>query len=305
MDRINWNENYPEGWEIFDAVISNSTWGSGPTGGPVWVIDCRYENIATLLPKHPWLSLLKVADGDVYLWLDARVRNFIAWHKLGNVLYLYSSACGNKIYTHFNFWANAYLLRKIENACIGGEIWYECQKNKMSQEYLMKHYSQLRYGEVMQIVKEQVLIFETGDFYTSMSSAHGRKRPVWSLYPDAHIGQCFEPMTWARQFYHRGVQYCQLLHKSEGIDPEQYVKSVEGYENYLPMLVYDLMENWQNGEPWPMAFYRKCEQTWSYKEEHKYKLELDDNLQKYPWHRRFIPKRKWELYKGDDPYANL
>ncbi|MBQ8436135.1 MAG: hypothetical protein IJX20_00640 [Alphaproteobacteria bacterium] len=56
MEKIKWNENYPEGWEIFDAVISNSTWGSGPTGGPVWVIDSRYENVALCCPNiHGYL----------------------------------------------------------------------------------------------------------------------------------------------------------------------------------------------------------------------------------------------------------
>ncbi|MBQ8436136.1 MAG: hypothetical protein IJX20_00645, partial [Alphaproteobacteria bacterium] len=247
---------------------------------------------------------MKAANLEVYLWLEARIRNFIVGYKLGNVLYLYSNACGSKIYTHFNFWANAYLLRKIEKACIGGKIWDLSQREKMSEEYLLKHYSHLSYGEVMRIVKEQSLIFEIGDFYTSMDCASGGERPVWSIYPDAHVGQCFGRMTWARQFYHRGVQYCQLLHKVKEINPEQYVKSVKGYENYFPMLVYDLMENWQNGEPWPMAFYQKREHTWNYEGEHEYKLELDANLQKYPWHRRFPPKQKWEVYKGKDPFLD-
>ncbi len=66
---------------------------------------------------------------------------------------------------------------------------------------------------------------------------------------------------------------------------------------YFPMLVYDLMENWQEGEPWPMAFYQKSEQPWRYVNDYEYKLNLDDNLQKYPWHRRFSPKRKWEVYR--------
>ena len=147
MKEIDWKKNYPEGWEIFDAVISNSTWGSGPTGGPVWVIDSRYENVASLLPTHPWLLLLKVADISVHLWFEARIRNFITWHRLGNVLYLYSNALGGEINTRFNFWANACLLRKIEKACIGGEIWDFSQREKMSEEYLLKHYSHTSQSE--------------------------------------------------------------------------------------------------------------------------------------------------------------
>jgi len=304
MEKINSNKNYPEGWEIFDAVISSSTWGSGPTGGPVWILDFRYENVVSLLPKHPWLPLLKVGDNCVEHWLEWRVERFIAWHKLGNVLLVHSHSYGKDVCSRCTFYANAYLLRKIETACIGGKIWDICQREKMSEEYLRKHYSHLRYGEVMQIVKEQALIVETGDFYTYMESWSGN-RPMWNIYPDAHVGQCLGAMTLARQFLHRGVQYCELLHKSKDVEVGQYVKSVKGYENYLPMLVYDLMENWQNGEPWPMAFYQKREQTWNYEGEYEYKLELDDNLQKYPWHRRFPPKQKWEIYKGEDPYVNL
>jgi hypothetical protein len=78
-----------------------------------------------------------------------------------------------------------------------------------------------------------------------------------------------------------------------------------GPENYLPMLVYDLMESWQAGEPYPMAFYQKREQTWNYRGEHECKLELDDNLQQYPWHRRFPPKQKWEVYEGKNPFSSL
>ena len=304
MEKIDCRKKYSEGWEIFDAVVSNSTWGSGPTGGPVWGLDFRYENVVSLLPNHPWLPLLKVADSGVNLWLEWRIRSFIVWHKLGNVLYLYSYTCGGNIYTRCEFFANAYLLRKIEKACIGGKIWDNSQRNKMSEEYLLRHYSHLRYREVMQIVKEQALIFETGDFYTNMYS-WGNNRPMWNIYPDTHVGQCLWPMISARQFLDRGVQYCELLHKSKDVEVGQYVKSVKGYENYLPMLVYDLMEDWQKGEPWPMAFYKKTEQIWDYEGEHKYKLELDDNLQKYPWPRRFPPTQKWEIYKGEDPYENL
>ena len=111
MEKIDCRKNYPEGWDIFDAVISSSTWGSGPTGGPVWVLDVRYENVASLLPKHPWLALLKVTDSGVNLWLEWRIRPFIVWHKLGNVLYLYSHSCGNRVSIRCDFFANAYLLR--------------------------------------------------------------------------------------------------------------------------------------------------------------------------------------------------
>ena len=286
-------KNYPEGWEIFDAVISNSTWGSGPNGGPVWVLDFRYENVASLLSTHPWLSLLKVADSEVQAWLNFRVNDFIFKQKLGNVLHLSHYRYVTEICTSFRFYANAYLLRKIAEICSGGIIKDDQQRLEMSEEYLLRFYSHCFYGDIIKMQRDRALSFEAGDFYTVMDSDVCGLKSISDRYPR------FLDRSFARELETReGQHYSTIAHTAVGIGKLDMIKVVYGPENYLPMLVYDLMESWQNGEPWPMAFYQKTEQIWDYQGEHKYKLELDDNLQKYPWHRRFLPKQKWEVYKG-------
>ncbi len=71
---------------------------------------------------------------------------------MGNVLYLSHCRYGTKICTSFRFYANAYLLQKIAVACAGGIIKDDQQREKMSEEYLLKHYSRRLYGEVFPYV---------------------------------------------------------------------------------------------------------------------------------------------------------
>lgn len=248
MEKIDWQKDYAEGWQIFDAILANSGWGKSKSGGPVWVMDVRYENVALLLPDHPWLPLLQLNDSKCHCWLNIRFHCFIDYYGLGNVLLM--------IGTEVLFWSAGEFLQLIAQVCDGGRVFYP-EKS------------------------------DDNNIYTYFSH-------IPSSYPYLCVGNS--------GISKNDITYYPLLHDSENVAQFQKVLVVDGVENYLPILVYDLMESISlsvNNEmhvAYPKMRYKHPDKLWYFRG-HEVALNAAElSLENRRWHCGFVLKRNWVVY---------
>lgn len=263
MEKIDWQKNYAEGWKIFDEVLNHSGYGKSKVGGPVWVIDVRYDNIAALLPDSSWLPLLKSGNRGCYLWLEMRFYSYIRHYALENVLLLGDDSA------EFYGWGS--FLEIIKEVCQGGRIYYPSEDKLENKSY-----------------KEAKAIL-SGEIYTHLACKGIGGLPL--AYPVLGLSNGSGVGIGDKMYYY-------LNHCPSALDGEKRVLSVEGIENYLPMLVYDLMESITvNGIKcsYPRVQAQIPKVTWSYggnkRELNCLALQVADRM----WHYSFPLKQQWEV----------
>lgn len=227
-------EDYQELWELFDAVMTTSCYGcsaaKGAVAGPIWVMDFSWEHLMMLCPSHPWLKMLQPLISQAHdigrcvqqqfyakfqRWFAIRVHSFIMGYGLHNVLVKFTPNESVNM-TPIRFYSSAAFLVLLRVILKRGYI------VEVSEEAL----SALR--ENMPAYAE----FSRGNYLTFMAADDG----FASCYPSREC--CGESRVSSRYFQDK---YCYpLFHFSW---TNEHVFPIYGVENYLPRIVYDLLDD--------------------------------------------------------------
>ncbi|MBQ9271039.1 MAG: hypothetical protein IJ218_02085 [Alphaproteobacteria bacterium] len=128
--------DYDDLWQMFRAVIANSTWGSADFGGPVWILDFSLENLKKLFPDNPLLKFMeqqRALGSDSYGlshsewlckfcdWFCWRAKAFVEWQGLGNVLIKNEARTHGSFSQRFYFYGYGIFL-DILRSLVGGRL---------------------------------------------------------------------------------------------------------------------------------------------------------------------------------------
>lgn len=305
--------------DIFEAVISTSTWGNSKSGGPVWIMDFRCENIFKIMPKSPWLPYFiqsKVLK-NLSLWFLEKANTFITTTGISNVLV---AVCGEK--EKFYFYSTANFCELLSNLLKQGTVF---QFNDTEKSYLT-------YSESKKI--------DEGN-YLSYLAFEGEQKKFFPNNESSRIwDKNFSPHLCIRGHWRYPLCQPESLHYLISPDDRKkyylwgskiFVKPVHGIENFLPMVVANIMEVTIRGAEYPYPQIRYTETLKLHKEVPVYrnwfvdissksapcylwtqtrdevelmgrvlKLQMPKINDTYAWHRDYPLKIQWDVIDAYD-----
>lgn len=130
--------------EVFDEVVKTSTWGSSKAGGPVWVMDFRFESLKALCPDS---RLIKIAEKELSaerFWLLGETwaelaEYYIRFWEICNVMVIFDAYEGTRVHFYsllsFINLLNSVLGREEEKGAPLSEISYILDRQSKSIEH--------------------------------------------------------------------------------------------------------------------------------------------------------------------------
>ncbi|MCM1324529.1 MAG: hypothetical protein NC218_10435 [Acetobacter sp.] len=296
-------------WDIFEKVIGSSTYGSSTMGGPVWILDFRLKTLKKLFPEHPWIVFINQYDTENSERLASGIGN-----------------C-------FSFWA--YLFVKKQGLCNVLVAVDNLYKRESVTFYSLISFNRMLSSVLQQGEVEGAPMTMVYDILMSRNSKIKGDDYIWGAY-FGHLPESF-PNRWSKKnnaswllLKQDGKDYCrlpypcpQLISIKENANyayspkhfvyqfAKNYAQSVQGWENYLPMVIYDCMELVSMGyvaEDFPECQYPMIQ----YPPENKdsFELGMSSRMRKpfldvqipmisnpEQWHKEFSPKEYWQLIK--------
>ena len=290
------HNEYDALWEMFNKIVTTSTWGSSQYGGPIWIMDFSLDNLKKFFSDSIWLKLMYLEREQGFYgetlavsttlrrfcdWFSGRAYRFILTQGLGNVLVKSES----EISGNLSSYSSAKFLSALQRF-IGGEL------NEPSRDTMMwQHFSP---SEINIVSEKKFLTNLYGGFVSKYPCFCGHGKHYYTM--SQKYGQCYE-----------------MLHPSK---TKGFVASEVEPEKFLTMIVYDFMEAIadlnDNPEdyvyicPYPLLKYSeyldrdieeadrhfcKTKDVFKYQGQKEIKIELPD--QQGWWHRNFRPKQDW------------
>ncbi|MBP3687210.1 MAG: hypothetical protein J6J35_02465 [Alphaproteobacteria bacterium] len=236
-------------WEdVFDEVVKNSTWGSSKAGGPVWVMDFRFQSLKALCPDFEFIKVAEkgFAESDRMcfgsVWLEF-AEYYIRYWEICNVMVITDALDGTKVrfYSLLSFvnLLNRVLAREVEKGAPLSEISFILDRQSKfieNEDYIWRTEWYLRRNEMQGFV---------------FPSSHDFARKGNSMFyePDEYR---YLPYIMPRLVEFRnvevGARYTasgkELVYRETACctDPYLLVKKVDDWEVYVPNIIYDLME---------------------------------------------------------------
>lgn len=309
--------------DIFEEVISNSTWGSGRSGGPVWIMDFRYENISKLLPQHPWLPYFaknKILK-DWGLWFLDKANTFITTTGVSNILVAIDGEKEN-----FYFYSTAGFCELLSNIIKQGKVF---QFNDTEKSYLT--YLESRRIDDGNYLSHLDLEGEQRKFFPNNESSQ-----IWNRKFSKHLciyGHWCYPLCNPENLYY--VLSPDDRKKYYLWGSKIFVAPIHGAENFLPMVVANLMEVAIRGAEYPYPPIRYAETLKLHNEAPAYRdwfvdikskalpcylwTQTQDEVEMfgrkikliapkiedtYAWHRNYPLKMQWDVIDAQDIIKN-
>ncbi len=317
------NKNYELPWEVFETVLTNSTWGSSQVGGPVWVWDFRIKELEKLCPSHPEIEKLKQIWQEADRWkcreisgqIQQEASKIISTLGLCNILVItdgstYLDKDGKRITFHslFSFLQRMHLLL------------YGRKKDPLSGaplriiSFILRDQSQkIKHDDYIwkisldenKLIRDMIPRFPSDDSHGGLF--------ISRKFPDDEEGNYY-----VLPYYHPDFwEYADDKHgrhfKMKG---DYVVRQTSNWKQYLPNLVYDCMEltfmkYWRcmnkdfSYTQYPLMFYNDehvagtaLEVEISYYDKpQQLKLTLPALANQEIWHREFYPKERWQTRK--------
>ena len=219
------SKEYNDLWEMFRAVIQNSSWGTSEFGGPIWIMDFSLANLKKLFPENPWLEIMEeekalgfhnygLAKSELLRefcdWFYYRANKFVIWQGLGNVL-IKNEVKGHITDGLLSFYGHGIFL-SILRSLAGGVV---------------RTWSR-RTMEIYKFSLREARIVEEENFYTALDGGFLTK------FPCGH-GSGFHYYKESEEY---GICY-KLEHFSS---TKGYVISETQPEKFITLIVNDLME---------------------------------------------------------------
>ena len=306
--------------DIFETVISNSTWGSSKSGGPVWVMDFRYKNILKLLPEHPWLPYFAQSKvlKNLGEWFYDKANTLITTTGISNILVATS---GEK--ESFYFYSTANFCKLLSNLLKQGKV----------SEFNDDQKSYLTYSESKRIDDGNYLSCMFFDDEERKFFPNNESSSIWHKRFSKHLclnGHWRYPLCQPENLYY-------LLSTED--DRKKYylwgskifVKPIYGIVHFLPMVVANVKEVTKRGAEYPYPE-KKCTETlklhkevppyrnwfvdindksvpcylWTQTHEEveildrKIKVNIPQIIDTYAWHRDYPLKRQWDVIDARD-----
>ncbi|MBO5038610.1 MAG: hypothetical protein J6C85_04060 [Alphaproteobacteria bacterium] len=236
-------------WEdVFDQVVKNSTWGSSKAGGPVWVMDFRFQSLKALCPESEFIKAAERVLGADLVWALGGTwvefaEYYIRFWEICNVMVITDALHGTKVHFYsllsFANLLNRVLAREVEKGAPLSEISFILDRQSKfieNEDYIWRTEWYLRRNEM------QGFVFPSShDFArkgSSMFYEAGEYRYLPYIMPrlvefrDVEVGVRFTAS--GKEPVYREVICC--------TEPYMLVKKVDDWEIYVPNIIYDLME---------------------------------------------------------------
>lgn len=308
MSRVKYLEKEILAKEIFALIVGDCTWGNSKVGGPVWVMDFRFESLKKRFLKNQIIwSCLTGFDESSGNQLSAKLaeiaEKYVYYHQICNVMVIHdclSSGTQVSFYSLLSFC-------KLLNRVLGHE---EIKGAPLSQVsfILAKQNGAIKNDDYIWCVKWRI------GAQNQLSFPDFERRGYGISYEDGKY--MFLPYA-----IPRFVELCNVKHR--GVDGKIFelkkwrytkgtmmVERIYDWEVYLPLVIYDMMEllnlNYfenfklaKNGEfQYPLVCYGRLADSYS--------CFVDKNLVSMPmpavgklfipsWHKRFEPKSYWQM----------
>ncbi len=296
-------------WEIFEAVITGSTWGSSVNGGPVWVWDFRFENLKRLFPDHPWIERYNTYSPDkrwdITYNIERSAGVVIRKLKLCNILVVTDNPY-NKIDINFHgLFSLCCLLKEIlkQRIPVGAPL-------SVISFILCDQRSKIKGNDY--VWSTELTDTFSGELPAFPNSLLGGRSGTGLIVSDQVYYYLPYPHIDFLKYNDRDI--CGVMVREfTGKDPK-LVQQVSDWEIWLPNLIYDCLElaflkYWLWGEngkevSYPLMHYnealddgctKELEVLYRKNETHLLKLTIPHVTTPELWHREFKPKQYWRV----------
>lgn len=295
--------------KIFEEIVSDSTWGSSWTGGPLWVLDFRFNTLRERFSGNEIIRRLNSeSDDSSQHYLSAQLAEladeYIKYHQLCNVLvvrdgWYYTPVYFYSLFSFVNL-LNKVLGRNTEKGAELRDISYilSCQSPLIkNDDYIWRtewHVERFEYVFPDYRRKGQSFWFDDGKVrFMFLPYAIPQFVKLVDIKRTMYSGEVVSRQEW---------QYTR---------PTVMVKSICGWEQYIGLIVYDLMELlsmnyfeefgfYKKGElQYPCASYGAQKTMWLSNRK-IYDMPKPKVLCESLWHRSFKPELYWEMRDDTD-----
>ena len=292
--------------EVFSLIVRDCTWGNSKAGGPVWVMDFRFESLKKhFLKNSVILALLDALDENSRSVLSAKLAEMAGYyvydHQICNVMVIKDCYKGVEVsfYSLLSFCRllSGILGRKAVDGASLSQVSYILAKQSKAiknDDYIWCAKWRIDTGAKLSFPdfkRRGYEISSEGDKYMFLPYAIPQFVELQNIKHQGVDGKIFECPKWR---YTKGTMMVECIHD---------------WEMYLPLVVYDLMEllslNYfenfklaKTGEfQYPLACYGRSGDVQSYFDEYLATVPAPEvsKLISLSWHRRFEPKPYWTM----------